>query len=95
MRAVDPPRKKRKAALLGLGLDNDDGKLRITHGPNFHLFGGSEPTHEQMQEKCIKLNEKLKDRGKELGELHRREFLELAAECDMNVADPQGPGDGE
>ena len=87
MRAVERPRKK-KAALLGLGLDNDDEQIRITRGRNFRLFGGSQDTHEQMQEKCIKLNEKLKDRGKELEHLRRKEFLELAAECDMNVIDP-------
>ncbi len=77
MREANPPKRKRRAALLGLGLDNDDHMVRITHGENFHLLGGSEDTHRQMQEKCIKFNEKLKDRGKELGELHRREFLEL------------------
>jgi hypothetical protein len=30
---------KRKAALLGVGLDSD-GKKRITIGPNFALVGG-------------------------------------------------------
>lgn len=86
------PHYKKKAILLGLGLDNDDGHLRATRGENFRLFGGSHETHGAMQEKCIKFNEKLKDRGKALEQLHRDEFLELAAECQMNVADP-GKGD--
>jgi hypothetical protein len=75
--------------LLGLGLDNQDGHVRITRGENFHLLGGSQDTHEAMQEKCIKFNEKLQRRGKQLQELHRGEFLELAAECRMNVVVPK------
>jgi len=94
MRAVNGPGRKRKAkaALLGVGLDNDDDQVRITRGPNFHLLGGSHDTHRQMQEKCIKLNEKLKGRGKQLEDLQRGEFLELAHECDMHVAEPECRG---
>lgn len=76
---------KPKAGLLGLGLDNEDGHVRLTRGENFHLLGGSEATHESMQEKCIKFNEKLQGRGKTLEELERKEFLDLAADCEMNV----------
>jgi len=77
--------RRRETRLLGFGLDNKDGQLRMTHGKNFHLFGGSQETHESMQVKCIKFNEKLDERGKALDDLERREFLDLAAECDMNV----------
>jgi len=77
--------KRKKAKILGLGLDNDDGHIRITRSENFHLFGGSQDTHEGMQEKCMKFNEKLHDRGKELESLEHSEFLDIAAECDMNV----------
>ena len=80
----------RKAGLLGVGLDNDDGHVRVTRGDNFHLVGGSQDTHEAMQEKCIKLNEKLDERGKRLEDLERGEFLDLAAECDMKVKPPDG-----
>lgn len=76
---------RRKAKLLGVGLDNDDEDVRVTRGKNFELHGGSQETHESMQEKCIKLNEKLDAKGKELGDLERGEFLDLAAECEMNV----------
>lgn len=57
---------KKKAWLLGLGLDNKDGHTRITSGQNFRLIGGSEETHNVMQEKAVKLNEQLKRRGKTL-----------------------------
>jgi hypothetical protein len=80
---------RKKAALLGLGLDNRDGCVRVTRGKNFHLFGGSHETHSAMQEKCIKFNEKLDARGKQLEDLEGREFVDLAAECDMRLIDPE------
>lgn len=66
-----------KSSLLGLGLDNEDGHTRITRGENFALYGGSESTHEQMQETCIKLNEKIKQRGKTLDQVSPRELADL------------------
>ena len=83
---VDP---KQKALLLGLGLDNEDGHVRVTRGKNFHLLGGSQDTHESMQEKCVKFNEKLDERSKCLEDLEKQEFLDLAADCDMNVVTPK------
>jgi len=77
------------AKLLGVGLDGD-GQIRITRGDNFDLIGGTQGTHQSMQEKCLKFNEKLSQRGKELGELERAEFLELAASCKMNVVELPG-----
>ena len=69
------PAKKKKAAMIGLGLDSD-GHKRITTGPNFALFGGSQETHEVMTEKVIKINEKLG--GKSLDEVSREEFDDIA-----------------
>ena len=73
---------KRKAALLGVGLDSD-GHKRITKGDNFLLVGGSQDTHEQMTEKAIKINEKLKARGKQLEEVSRAEFDDIAHEVGL------------
>ena len=73
---------KRKAALLGLGLDSD-GHKRITTGENFALFGGTQETHEVMTEKAIKLNEKLKARGKQLETVSREEFDDIAHEVGL------------
>jgi len=72
-----PAKKKKAAIMLGLGLDSD-GHKRITTGPNFALFGGSEETHEVMTEKAIKINEKLDAKGKQLNEVSREEFDEIA-----------------
>jgi hypothetical protein len=68
---------KRKALLFGLGLDNKDGHVRITRGPNFQLIGGSQQTHEVMQETAIKFNEELKKRGKPLENLGPNEFVDI------------------
>lgn len=87
------PKGTKKAILLGIGLDNDDGHLRATRGENFRLVGGSHDTHQQMQEKCIKFNEKLKGRKKRLEDLQEDEFLDMAADCDMSVAKPKDPQD--
>lgn len=76
---------KAKRGLLGLGLDNDDGHVRVTRGDNFYLRGGSEETHGCMQEQCIRFNEKLDVAGKRLEDLEKNEFIDMAAACDMNV----------
>jgi len=81
-------RQTRKAAwLLGLGFDHDDGHVRVTKGKNFHLLGGSEETHEVMQEKCIKFNEALDRRSKELVDLEPDEVREIADEIGLDPKD--------
>lgn len=88
----EPHPKKRRSLLLGLGLDNDE-HVRITRGKNFHLLGGSQQTHESMQEQAIKLNEKLDQRGRELDEISRAEFVDLAREVGMTVVPEDVPDD--
>jgi len=78
---------KVKAMMLGVGLDSD-GHKRITKGTNFALVGGSKDTHEQMTEKAIKINEKLKARGKELHEVSHQEFDDIAQEVGLKRAKP-------
>jgi seryl-tRNA(Sec) selenium transferase len=85
--ANNAPKKKRKGLLLGVGLDAD-GHKRVTTGPNFALVGGTQETHEQMTEKAIKINEKLKARGKELHEVSHEEFDDIAHEVGLQRAGP-------
>lgn len=80
---------RKKALLLGLGLDNSDGHTRVTRGENFHLVGGSKDTHETMQEKAIKFNEKLKERGRRLEDISRDEFRDIAHQ--IGLADKNLP----
>ena len=80
---------RKKAWLLGLGLDNDDGHTRVTRGENFHLVGGSKETHGTMQEKAIKFNEKLRERGRRLEDISKEEFRDIAHQIglsDKNLA---------
>ena len=64
--------------LLGLGLDSNDGHVRMTKGKNFRLYGGSAETHDLMQEKAVKFNEQLDRKGKTLDDVSREEFYEIA-----------------
>jgi len=73
--------RKRTAALLGLGLDNQDGHTRLTRGDNFVLFGGSQETHAAMQETVVKVNERLAKRGKRLEDVSPRELGDLIGEA--------------
>ena len=79
-------KKKDRAMLLGVGLD-DDGHKRVTKGDNFALIGGSKETHEQMTEKAVKINEKLRERGKALEQVSREEFDDIAHEVGLKRND--------
>ena len=79
--------RKGPALLVGVGLDSD-GHKRVTTGKNFALVGGTAETHEAMTEKAVKINEKLKHRGKELHEVSREEFDDIAHEVGLRRDDP-------
>jgi len=81
---MKPQESENKAWLLGMGLDGKDGHVRITRGDNFHLVGGSEDTHGVMQEKAVKFNEKLKERGRRLEEISRDEFRDIAHDIGLS-----------
>jgi hypothetical protein len=70
-------KKKKQAAMLGLGLDNDDGHTRLTRGENFVLYGGSYETHARMQETAVKVNEELDRRGQRLENVSLKELREV------------------
>lgn len=67
----------KKALLLGLGMDNKDGHVRITKSEDFCLMGGSAETHDKMTETAIKFSEKLSERGKRVEELSKDEFVDI------------------
>ena len=77
MANAEKKKPRRKAVMLGLGLDSD-GHKRVTTGPNFALVGGSQETHEVMTEKVIKINEKLAAKGKQLENVSSEEFDDIA-----------------
>jgi len=75
------PRKAKKkpgvVGLLGVGLDNKDGEHRITRSEEMLLVGGSQETHEKMQDVAIHFSESLKDRGKRLQDTSVDEVIDL------------------
>jgi hypothetical protein len=85
-----PKKKIARALMLGVGLDSD-GHRRLTTGPNFALVGGSQETHEQMTEKAVKINEKLRARGKQLETVTHEEFDDIAQEVGLKKAKPPRP----
>ncbi len=62
---------------LGVGLDNKDGHQRFTRNEHFFLIGGSNETHERMQDTAIRFSEALRRRGKELDETPVEEVVEI------------------
>jgi hypothetical protein len=75
MRAAN--QKSRKAGLLGLAFDAEDGHKRLTRGKNFVLLGGSEETHAVMQETVVKVNEHLDRQGKRLEDASVHELRDI------------------
>jgi hypothetical protein len=82
------PRKKKDEpqilGFVGVGLDNADEHKRITRSEEFLLVGGSEETHENMQDIAIRFSEALKNRGKRLPDTSFDEVIDLLHE----VVDP-------
>lgn len=72
-----PSQDKRKAHLLGIGLDNEDGHKRITRAEQFSIVGGSSDTHERMTETVVKTFEDMKDAGKRLETIETQHLAEL------------------
>ncbi len=73
-----------KKVILGMGLDSD-GEARLTRGDNFFLVGGTQDTHEVMQEKAVKFNEKLRERGRSLDDIDHTEARDIAEEIDIKL----------
>lgn len=74
---------KQQSILLGVATNNQDEHRHITNGDGFTIIGGSQETHEMMQDKAIKFTEKLNKKGKQLHELDHNEFIDLAHEAGM------------
>lgn len=65
---------KELTGLLGIGLDGGDGHDRVSQGSDFLIVGGSAETHERMQDLVIRMEEKLRSKGKRIRDLGPQEF---------------------
>jgi hypothetical protein len=79
--ADKPKNKPEVLGFVGVGLDNQDEHQRVTRNENFLIVGGSEETHEQMQDVSIRFNESLQTRGKRLQDASAEEALDLLREA--------------
>jgi hypothetical protein len=66
---------------LGVGLDNSDGDHRLTRSEHFILIGGSQETHERMQDTAIKFAAGLRRKGKRLKDTAVDEVIDLFREA--------------
>jgi len=82
---VKESKKAKSAAMLGVGLDNEDGQTRLTRGKNFVLVGGSQDTHSVMQETAIKINEHLDQRGKRLEDVSVKELRDICHQVSDSI----------
>ncbi len=69
--------------LLGVGLDSD-GHVRATRGEDFVLLGGSERTHDAMQERVQRFRETLGRMGTDLQRASKEEMREAAHESGLS-----------
>ena len=74
-------RKKEVVGLLGVGLDQGDGHKRVTKCDDILLVGGSQETHNNLQEIAIRVTESLRERGKSLKETTVDEVIEMLHEA--------------
>ena len=68
--------------LMGIGLDND-GHARVTRGEEFLILGGSEGTHEAMQDGVERFQETLEKMGTDLQRASNDEMIEAAFEAGL------------
>ena len=75
------PRRLR-AAIVGLGLEAEDGHHRIITGEQYLLMGGSAESHAEMVETVLRLESELDRLGLKLGELDPGQLAEIAWRID-------------
>ena len=72
----------RRKMVVAVAIDGNDGETRITKGKDLRIIGGSHETHEHLQEVACKTSEKLKRKGRTLGDIcSQQELRDLTHEC--------------
>ncbi len=73
--------RSRVSGILGVGLDHSKEEKRITRTEEMLLVGGSQETHELMQETAIRFSESLEREGKPLKAISVRKAIDLLREA--------------
>lgn len=66
-----------RAVLVGYGLDEAGGHVRYTTSQDYRLLGGSELTHEAMQDMAARIKEELSKLGYELDNIRSDQIDEV------------------
>jgi|GEM_PF-2070525 hypothetical protein len=66
-----------RAVLVGYGLDEADGHVRYTTSKDYRLLGGSEVTHEAMQDMANRIKKELSKLGYELDDIRSDQIDEI------------------
>jgi hypothetical protein len=83
---MSDPRRKRCGHLTGVGFDHD-GHTRITNGKDFTLRGGSQETHERMQEVAIRVSEEMKKQGTTIADAHPEKVRDAIMRAEERTGD--------
>lgn len=78
----DEDKVEKVQSILGFGLDDGEGHVRMTEGDAFSLLMGSEKTHQEMLSVIQELERRAAERGKSLSDLTRSDILEIAKEME-------------
>lgn len=76
------PRRRLRAVLVGVGLDDHEAPHRVINGPQCLVLGGSPEAHADMLETMLRLETELERRGRTLGEVPPHELAEIAWRID-------------
>ena len=71
------PSRSESTGVIGNRFDGSDGHQRITRAEDVLLVGGSEETHDRMQETVIRVGEALERKGKRLRDASGAELADL------------------
>jgi hypothetical protein len=69
--------KRQLVGFFGLAFDGTDGHRRVTRSEHFLLVGGSQETHEHMQDTAVHFGEAHERTGKSLADTAVEEAVEL------------------
>lgn len=72
-----------RAKLIGFGLDEADGQIRITRGSHFRLLNGKAATHQAMQNKAQEFLRRVQQRGLTMDNISRGECREILVEMGL------------
>jgi len=76
---------RRRARLVGVGLDHGDGHTRFTCGHGFRLLYGSAATHAKMEAKALEFMRRVREQGLSMDRITREECCRIAEQIGLHL----------